>query len=57
MNGPMWTPTEERAAQTAMARFMRELDDMAIAGMRIGTAHYVENGRHHRALFDDAPQN
>src|SRR4051794_29745906 len=25
MNGPMWTPTEERAAQTAMARFMREL--------------------------------
>jgi carbonic anhydrase/acetyltransferase-like protein (isoleucine patch superfamily) len=29
------------------ARFMRELDDAAIAGMRIGTAHYVENGRHH----------
>ena len=29
------------------ARFMRELDDMAIAGMRIGVAHYVENGRHH----------
>ena len=29
------------------ARFMRELDDLAIAGMRIGTAHYVENGRHH----------
>ena len=34
------------------ARFMRELDEMAIAGMRIGTAHYVENGRHHRALYD-----
>jgi gamma-carbonic anhydrase len=29
------------------ARFMRELDDMAIAGMRIGTAHYVENGKAH----------
>jgi len=38
------------------ARFMRELDDMAIAGMRIGTAHYVENGRHHRALFDGPAQ-
>ena len=34
------------------ARFMRELDDRAIAGMRMGTAHYVENGRHHRALVD-----
>ena len=34
------------------ARFMRDLDDIAIAGMRIGTAHYVENGRHHRALYD-----
>ena len=31
------------------ARFMRELDDLAIAGMRIGVAHYVENGRHHAA--------
>ncbi|HVR90027.1 MAG TPA: gamma carbonic anhydrase family protein [Novosphingobium sp.] len=31
------------------ARFMRELDDTAIAGMRAGVAHYVENGRHHRA--------
>ncbi len=31
------------------ARFMRELDELAIAGMRAGVAHYVENGRHHRA--------
>jgi gamma-carbonic anhydrase len=29
------------------ARFMRELDDAAITGMRIGTAHYVENGKAH----------
>ena len=29
------------------ARFMRELGDMAITGMRMGVAHYVENGRHH----------
>ncbi len=36
------------------ARFMRELDDMAIAGMRAGVAHYVENGRHHRAAVDQA---
>ena len=38
------------------ARFMRELDEAAIAGMRIGTAHYVENGRQHRALFDGPAQ-
>jgi len=31
------------------ARLMRELDDMAIAGMRIGTAHYVTNGHDHGA--------
>ena len=29
------------------ARFMRELDDMAIAGMRMGVAHYAENAKHH----------
>jgi carbonic anhydrase/acetyltransferase-like protein (isoleucine patch superfamily) len=36
------------------ARFMRELDDMAIAGMRIGTAHYVENGHHHAVAVAEA---
>ncbi len=29
------------------ARKMRDLDDAAIAGMRIGVAHYAENARHH----------
>ncbi len=29
------------------ARFMRELGDAAILGMRMGVAHYVENGRRH----------
>ena len=38
------------------ARLMRELDDLAIAGMRLGTAHYVENGRHHRTLADPLVQ-
>ena len=33
------------------ARFMRELDDMAIAGMRIGVAHYAENAKHHAAAI------
>ena len=33
------------------ARFMRELDDMAIAGMRAGVAHYVENGRFHASAL------
>ncbi len=31
------------------ARFMRELDDAAIMGMRIGTAHYVANAKAHAA--------
>ena len=29
------------------ARFMRALDDAAIAAMRLGVAHYVENGKAH----------
>ncbi|HSM53607.1 MAG TPA: gamma carbonic anhydrase family protein [Erythrobacter sp.] len=31
------------------AKPLRELNDAAIAGMRMGTAHYVENGRAHAA--------
>lgn len=38
------------------ARFMRELDDAAIAGMRMGVAHYAENARHHAAAVDGAAQ-
>jgi len=34
------------------AAFMRELDDRAIAGLQLGVAHYVENAKHHAALFD-----
>ncbi|TCD06709.1 gamma carbonic anhydrase family protein [Erythrobacteraceae bacterium CFH 75059] len=30
------------------ARKMRDLDDAAVAGMRLGVAHYVENARAHR---------
>ena len=33
------------------ARFMRELDDAAVAGMRMGVAHYVENGKAHAAAL------
>ena len=29
------------------ARKMRDIDDAAVAGMRIGTAHYAENAKHH----------
>ncbi len=38
------------------ARFMRELDEPAIAEMRAGVAHYVENGRHHRAACQGASE-
>ena len=33
------------------ARFMRELDDAAIAGMRAGVVHYAENAGHHAAAI------
>jgi len=36
------------------ARMMRELDEAAIAGMRIGTAHYAENAREHAAAVAKA---
>ena len=35
------------------ARKMRDLDDMAIAGMRMGVAHYVENAKAHAAAVAD----
>ena len=38
------------------ARKMRDLDDMAVAGMRMGVAHYVENARAHRAAIDGAAE-
>lgn len=31
------------------AKKMRDLDDAAVTGMRIGTAHYAENAKHHAA--------
>ena len=33
------------------AAFMRELDDRMIAGLQMGVGHYVENARHHAAIF------
>ena len=38
------------------ARKMRDLDDAAIAGMRIGVAHYAENAKAHAAAVDAATQ-
>ena len=36
------------------ARKMRDLDEAAVMGMRMGTAHYAENARHHAAAVDEA---
>ncbi|WP_374407190.1 gamma carbonic anhydrase family protein [Pelagerythrobacter sp.] len=36
------------------ARKMRDLDDAAIAGMRMGVTHYVENGKAHAAAVAEA---
>lgn len=38
------------------ARFMRELDDAAITGMRDGVVHYSHNARDHMAVVDAAAQ-
>ncbi len=38
----------------APARFVRELDDAAILGMRLGVAHYVENAKAHMAALTGA---
>lgn len=35
------------------ARYVRELDDAAIMGMRIGVAHYFENAKLHMAALSD----
>jgi carbonic anhydrase/acetyltransferase-like protein (isoleucine patch superfamily) len=36
------------------ARFVRELDDAAIMGMRVGVAHYVLNAKAHGAAISEA---
>lgn len=33
------------------ARFVRELDDAAVTGMRMGVAHYVENAKAHMSIL------
>ena len=38
------------------ARKMRDLDDAAIAGMRMGVVHYAENAKAHAAAVDAATQ-
>lgn len=38
----------------APARKLRDLDDAAIAGLQLGVAHYVENGRAHKAALEAA---
>ncbi len=40
----------------APARFVRDLDDAAIMGMRMGVAHYVENAKAHRAALANLAQ-
>ena len=36
------------------ARFVRELDDSAVMGMRLGVAHYVDNAKAHAAAVTSA---
>jgi carbonic anhydrase/acetyltransferase-like protein (isoleucine patch superfamily) len=36
------------------ARFVRDLDDAAVMGMRLGVAHYVHNAKAHAAAVTSA---
>ena len=36
------------------AKKLKDLNDAAIAGMKIGTAHYVENAKHHAEAVSEA---
>ncbi|PZU16491.1 MAG: gamma carbonic anhydrase family protein [Citromicrobium sp.] len=53
--GAMLTEGKEMAPRTLWggrpARFMRELDDAAIAGMQMGVAHYARNAVAHAAAI------
>lgn len=56
--GALLTPNKRIGARQLWggrpAAFMRDLTEEAITGMRAGVAHYVENGRAHRAAVDAA---
>jgi gamma-carbonic anhydrase len=53
--GAMLTPGKRISARQLWAgrpaKFVRELDDAQLAGMRAGVAHYVELARAHRAAI------
>ena len=52
--GKMMAPRELWGGRPA--RKMRDLDEVAIAGMRMGVAHYAENAKAHAAALDAATQ-
>jgi carbonic anhydrase/acetyltransferase-like protein (isoleucine patch superfamily) len=53
--GAMLTPGKRVPARQlwagSPARYVRDLDDMAVMGMKLGVAHYVENARAHKAAI------
>ena len=53
--GAMLTETKVMGARELWggrpARKMRDLDDAAVAGMKLGVAHYAENAKHHAAAI------
>lgn len=56
--GALLTPGKRLGARQLWggrpAAFMRELTDAALADMHAGVAHYVENGRAHKAALEQA---
>ena len=53
--GAMLTPNKRILSRQLWggrpATFMRDLTDAALADMQLGVAHYVENGRRHKAAL------
>ena len=47
-------PSEKPAKPGRPAKPLKELSDAAIAGMRMGVAHYAENAKHHAAAVFEA---
>jgi|TARA_R100000049_G_C1952106_1_gene100759 carbonic anhydrase/acetyltransferase-like protein (isoleucine patch superfamily) len=56
--GAMLTETKAMGARELWggrpARKMRDLDDAAVEGMKLGVAHYAQNAKHHAAALAEA---
>ena len=58
MTVALWAGVEEAALQAGtLSKPLKGLSDAAVVGMRMGTAHYAENAKHHAAAVAEAMGN